>query len=185
MKDFNKSEKWSLKHIKKTGLPRPHWILNEKYFLKNGKRYLSKIIPIPYQSTPSKHHPIRLEIENEKYVVENDLCPYCGLSINKEEDSIRWMIEKEEDVKESSESSRDLVPSDFRPFHLDCMKQARIFCPFMRTLKDSDFDIQKQNINLKLAKKYFKEFYKIKWESKSRIPIKYANKNIKNSPLNE
>ena len=182
MKNFNESEKWSLKHIKKTGLPRPYWIINKIYFLTNGKRYLSKKIPIPYQSTPSKDSIIRLEIENEKYVVANDLCPYCGLSINEEESSIRWMIEKEEDVKNNLESSRDLVPSDFRPFHLDCMKQARIFCPFMKTLKESDFYIEKQEINLQLAKKYFKEFYKINWESKSRIPVKYVNK--KNNPPN-
>ena len=35
------------------------------------------------------------------------------------------------------------VFSDFHPLHLECMEQARIFCPHMRKLQDSDFETGK------------------------------------------
>jgi hypothetical protein len=174
---FYNSEEWSESSIKKTGLPRPYLVVPKKYYFKNNKRYLAKKIPIPYQSTPGENTPIDLNIENEEYVVSNDLCSYCGLSIDKDSDSIRWMIEKEKDV---DNDSKDFVPSDFRPFHIECMRQARIYCPFMRTLKDSDFEIEKQRINLQNAKKYTKELFKIKWKEKERSYVKKQNN--KNTP---
>jgi len=168
MNIFFNSEEWSLKNIKKTGLPRPFYIVPKNYYFKNNKRYLAKKIPIPYQSTPGENEPIRLNIENEEYVVSNDLCSYCGLDIDKNSDSVRWMIEKEKDVENNS---RDFVPSDFRPFHIECMRQARIYCPFMRTLDDSSFDIKKQESNLELAKKYTEELFRVRWKSKHRYYI--------------
>jgi hypothetical protein len=168
MNIFKNSNEWSLKDIKKTGLPRPFFVVPEIYYFKNNKRYLAKKIPIPYQSTPGENEPIRLNIENEEYVVANDLCSYCATSIEKDSYSIRWMIEKEKKIKDKS---RDFVPSDFSPFHIECMKQARIYCPFMRTLDDSSFDIKKQELNLELAKKYIKELFHVKWKSKNRYYI--------------
>lgn len=169
MNIFKNSKEWSLEDIKKPGLPRPFFTIPKTYYFKNKKRYLAKKIPIPYQSTPGENEPIRLNIENEKYVVSNDLCPYCALSIDENSESIRWMIEKEKDI---ANKTRDFVPSDFRPFHLECMKQARIYCPFMRTLKDSSFDIQIQKNNLELSKKYTEELFKIRWDLKHRYYIK-------------
>jgi hypothetical protein len=51
------------------------------------------------------------------------------------------------------------------------MKQARIYCPFMRTLDDSNFDIKKQELNLELAKKYTEERFRIRWKLKDRYYI--------------
>jgi hypothetical protein len=168
MNIFSNSEEWSELSIKKTGLPRPYAIVPKIYYFKNNKRYLAKKIPIPYQSTPGENEPIRLNMENEEYVVSNDLCSYCGLDIDKNINSARWMIEKEKDAENDL---RDFVPSDFRPFHIECMKQARTYCPFMRTLDDSNFDIKKQELNLELAKKYTEERFRIRWKLKDRYYI--------------
>jgi hypothetical protein len=166
MSIFLNAVEWSLKNIKTVGLPRPYFNVPKKFYFKNKKRYLAKKVPIPYQSMPGEDIlAIRLNIENEKYSVENDLCPYCGIAIDLEKQSIRWMIEVE---KNFFNEQRDLVPSDFHPFHLDCMRQARIYCPFMRTLKDSSFDIKKQKDNLIIAKNNYKEYFTINWENKNR-----------------
>jgi hypothetical protein len=164
MKIFSNSEEWSLNNKNNTGLPRPYFNVPKKFY-SISKKYLAKKIPIPYQSMAGEDDlVIRLDIKNEKYVVENDLCPYCGVFINPKENSIRWMIEKETDLREE----KDLVPSDFHPFHLECMKQARTYCPFMRTLKDDVFDIKEQEINLGIAKENYKKYFTINWQNKNR-----------------
>jgi hypothetical protein len=158
---------WSEKNSNFLGLPRPYYLLDSKWYTKNKKKYLHKKIPIPYQSKPGLKNssPISLNIENEKKVVENGLCSYCGIKINDNEESIRWMIEK---TVVDLNSNRDLVPSDFHPLHIACMKQARVYCPFMRTLKDEDFCISLNKNNLKVAQENFKKYFMVQWESRER-----------------
>ena len=64
--------------------------------------------------------------------------------------------------------NRDLVPSDFHPFHLKCMKQARVYCPFMRTLKDEEFEISLYSHNAKIAEENFKKYFIVQWEERER-----------------
>jgi hypothetical protein len=155
---------WSSNLLKHKGLPRPECYANKKFYFKDGKRFLPKKFPVPYQSMPGDEIAfIKLNIENEKEVVLNDLCSFCGTKIEEEDLSIRWMVEKIEIKQE-----RDFVPSDFRPQHLECMKQARTYCPFMKTLKDYDFEIKKQKDNLLTAKEKIEKYFIIKWEEKPR-----------------
>jgi hypothetical protein len=39
--------------------------------------------------------------------------------------------------------TNSLVKSDSHPFHFECMKQARMFCPHMKKTKDSEFETGK------------------------------------------
>jgi hypothetical protein len=157
---------WSEKSTDKTGLPRPHFYTSPEAHYVNGKKFLHKIIPIPYQSKPGiKNTFIRLNVENEKKAVKEGLCSYCGIKIKDDEESIRWIIENENFL---NYKDKDIVPSDFHPFHLKCMKQARIYCPFMRTLKDQQFSICLNKDNLKIAQENFKKYFVIQWEKKER-----------------
>jgi hypothetical protein len=166
MSIFKDAVEWSNNSLKLIGLPRPYSNVPEKFYFKNKKRYLAKKIPIPYQSLPgNSERGIRLNMENEKESINKDLCGYCGIKINNEELSIRWKIEIEKDF---FHEQFDVVPTDFHPFHLECMRQARIYCPFMRILKDEVFDVKEQKENLKIAKENYKKYFTIDWLSKSR-----------------
>jgi hypothetical protein len=160
---------WSEKLIDFVGLPRPFFYSREVHWFRNGESYMYKKVPVPYQSMPGivGGSPIRLNIKNEKKVVEEGLCSYCGVKVEDNEVSIRWMIEK---VQFGLNNNRDFVPSDFHPLHLKCMKQARIYCPFMRKLKDEDFDIRLNKDNTKIAKENFDKFFVIQWENRVRLP---------------
>lgn len=157
---------WSENLLKYKGFPRPFYYTNEKHHFKNNERWLAKKVPLPYQSMPGDEvFAIKLNIQNEKEVVDKNLCPYCGVAIKNEEMSIRWLIEKE---KDSFNEERDLVPSDFHPFHTHCMKEARVYCPFMKTLKDEDFEETLYDINIKKTKNYMEKYFSIKWKDKHR-----------------
>jgi hypothetical protein len=149
---------WSEKVTNFQGLPRPYWFPHPKYYFFNGKKYLHKKVPVPFQSRPGteKTSPITLNIKNEKKAVEEGLCSFCGVKIKDDELSIRWIVEKQK-----FPSDRDWVPTDFHPLHLECMKQTRVFCPFMRTLNDSQFEIS-------IHSKNFKKYYTIDWEARPR-----------------
>jgi hypothetical protein len=157
---------WSEEVTSQKGLPRPYaYPLLQHYFIK-GKKFLDKKIPIPFQSKPAIDvGGLILNLKNEKIVVEQELCPYCGIYIEDKETSIRWMIEKEDF---SLNKDRDWVPSDFYPFHEKCMKQARYFCPFMRTLKDDVFDLRLNKDNLNLSKVLVEKHFVIEWEKRER-----------------
>ena len=72
--------------------------------------------------------------------------------------------------------SKSRVFSDSYPHHLECMKQARIFCPFMRTLIDKNFETGEYDI---LRSNHFKHIEMLKntymgaknelWTSKPRF----------------
>jgi hypothetical protein len=166
MNVFINAVQWSSNNLKSVGLPRPYFNVDERFYTKNKKRYLAKRVPVPYQSMPGEGHvPIKLNIDNEKEAISKDLCSYCGIKINDEEISIRWKIEVEADF---FYEQRDFVPTDFHPLHIECMRQARIYCPFMRTLKDIVFDVKKQKYNLEIAKENYKKYFTINWENKNR-----------------
>lgn len=132
-KYFDGVSKWQENDIDTVGLPRP-WATSKR-------KDLAKKFPIPWQSEDrfdSLGH-LGLNQKNEDMVYEKNLCSYCGIKIKNKENVIRWInaplaLTFREGPK---------VFSDFHPLHLECMKQARIFCPHMRKLQDSDFETGK------------------------------------------
>jgi hypothetical protein len=134
-KYFVSAVEWSETNKDNTGLPRPFaYTINKKR--KDIK--ISKIVPIPWQSLARFNigHLLGLNEKNEKRVFMEDLCGYCGIKIEKNENVSRWTNFK------IFNNSKDkvLVFSDIHPFHIECMKQARIFCPFMKTVKEEEFE---------------------------------------------
>jgi len=129
-KYFNNSNLWQESDIDTVGLPRP--------FATPNRKDLAKKVPIPWQSEDrfqSLGH-LGLNEKNEDLVYENNLCPYCGIKINDKEIVTRWYTCNLILVNKNYR----WVYSDLHPFHLECMKQGRIFCPHMRGLQDLDFE---------------------------------------------
>lgn len=141
------------------GLPRPYITPPNIYYFRKPfafnsrfKRYLHKIVPIPWQSIPffdeNFNKLLSVNVEHEIEARENNLCGYCGLGFKDTDIVIRW---KTQTLPPSIDGSipgaiidghpRHRVYSDSYPHHLECMRQARVFCPFMRTLLDDDFEI--------------------------------------------
>jgi len=128
---------WNEQTKNSTGLPRPIAKFGDKFKEKNNKFYLYSETPIPFQTaaTPEDDFPINLIKENEEKVYFNNVCPFCGLGFEDDEIVIRWT--KDEDrLKEQMPKK---VPSDHFPFHLECMKQTRVYCPHMRERLDEEF----------------------------------------------
>ena len=145
-KVFLDSLKWSIDLKNYVGLPRPHVQLNENQRLQllepklklKTKIYLHKRIPVPWQSMPvfESGQPFNLNIENERRVYPEGLCGYCGVKLKDEENCSRWTIFD----PRQSDSVGPRVFSDTHPLHMECMKQARVFCPFMRQRENSEFE---------------------------------------------
>jgi hypothetical protein len=132
-KYFAGASEWQENDVHTTGLPRP-WATPKR-------KDLAKKVPIPWQSEDrfeSLGH-LGLNQNNENVVYEKDLCSYCGIKIKNKEISIRWINAPL--AFTSKEGPK--VFSDFHPLHLECMEQARIFCPHMRKLENSEFEIGK------------------------------------------
>ena len=132
-KYFDNAHLWQENDVDTIGLPRPFAIPNRKD--------LAKKVPIPWQSEDrfeSKGH-LGLNQINEDVVYKKDLCSYCGVKIQNKENVVRWISAP------LSFTFREgpKIFSDFHPLHLECMEQARIFCPHMRKLQDSDFETGK------------------------------------------
>jgi thioredoxin 1 len=117
------------------GLPRPFAKVS-KDSRKRSK--LSAKVPIPWQSGVKDNDDSFLKLieENEDLVYYKNLCSYCGIKINDKEEVIRW---KNKNIKEVRNNGQ-FVLSDIHPLHLGCMKQARIYCPGMRKIKEEDFE---------------------------------------------
>lgn len=129
-KYFDGVDQWQKKDVDTVGLPRP-WAIPQR-------NDLAKKVPIPWQSEDwfqSNGH-LGLNENNEDLVYINDLCPYCGIKINDDETVIRWYTCNLILVNKNDR----WVYSDLHPFHIECMKEGRIFCPHMRELKDIDFE---------------------------------------------
>jgi len=132
-KYFDGAHLWQEKDVNTVGLPRP--------FATPTRKDLAKKVPIPWQSE-DRFEPLGLlglNQNNEDAVYEKNLCSYCGIEIKNKEIVIRWInAPLALTFKEGPK-----VFSDFHPLHLECMEQARIFCPHMRKLQDSDFETGK------------------------------------------
>lgn len=143
---YDKKYIWSQVNSNNIGLPRPAYVVPPEFYYKKSnrlknkfKKYLHKIIPIPWQSIPvfdEKGRVFKVNVENEKKAILNNLCSYCGVSLNDFDICIRWTGQNK-----LAKASGPRVLSDSFPFHIECMKQARIFCPFMRELNESEFKI--------------------------------------------
>jgi hypothetical protein len=141
---------WNEKTKEILGLPRPYIVTDPKFYQQKGLPYISKKIPIPWQSKPNMTvRPIDLIIENEDLIYKNKICPYCGIKFKEQEFVIRWMA-----IDAMPTEIGPRVFSDSYPFHIDCMKQARIFCPFMKDTKDSEFEHGVYNELCKKAELY-------------------------------
>ena len=129
---------WNTKTQNDKGLPRPIAHFGKKFETKDGKQYLYTESPIPFQTsaTPDDDFPIDLIQENEDRVFSEGLCGYCGIAFQNGEIVIRW-IKGQEKLKERMPNK---VPSDYHPFHPECMRETRIFCPHMRETLDEEFE---------------------------------------------
>ena len=142
-KYFDNSHEWEEKDKEFFGLPRPYKVLTDSYIKKVKNRFLiSKKIPIPWQSRPILDELSGLAFnvikENESLVFKNSLCAYCGNKIQDYERCVRWVVDDASNfIVNDSDGPR--VFSDFHPFHLECMSQARKFCPFMKKIKEDKF----------------------------------------------
>jgi hypothetical protein len=140
-KIFTNSKKWSKSNSKIVGLPRPFYAIND-FFLKVPSFRLAKKIPVPWQSLPvfdkEKITVFNVIEENESLVISDGRCGYCGIKFNAYDDCSRWTIEKGTPSLDGKTSSN--VFSDNYPLHKECMRQARIFCPFMKLRNETEFE---------------------------------------------
>ena len=134
---FNDVE-WNESHINFVGLPRPFSkVLKQHQVFHN----LAPKVPIPWQSRAQNNKDgfLRIVQENEDIVYNKDLCSYCGIKINNNENVVRWTN------KELNKINHDgrFVLSDIHPLHLNCMKQTRVYCPGMKKKKEEEFEYGK------------------------------------------
>lgn len=142
---FNDLE-WSDNLLNFIGLPRPFFNISKdrqkqsspyKLVLKNNL-YLHKKVPIPWQSIPffTENRLLGLNQKNEALVHKEGRCGYCGIKFIDTDECSRWKVVD----PNQNDTTGPRVFSDTYPLHPECMKQARIFCPFMRQRKDSEFE---------------------------------------------
>jgi hypothetical protein len=77
-----------------------------------------------------------LNQENEKLVYLEGRCGYCGIKFIDNDECSRWIIVD----PTQNDSTGPRVFSDTHPLHIECMKQARVFCPFMRQRENDEFE---------------------------------------------
>jgi hypothetical protein len=153
-KYFNHAKQWSEQNINIVGLPRPFEIIPKNFKpvpsntlkLKNGF-YLHPTIPIPWQSKPvwtEQGGVFNVIEEHEKIIYSENLCGYCGILIEEKEKCLRWLGSDSPYIPNDKQGPR--VFSDTHPLHVDCMKQARIFCPYMRERPNEEFESGSFNV---------------------------------------
>lgn len=141
-KYFKKWFFWSNKTKDFEGLPRPYFNTDNTYRYKDNLFYLHPKIPVPWQSQPifNEFKTIFNVLENnEKKVYIENKCSFCGISFNDEEVCIRWVGTESEFMPNDFQGPR--VFSDTHPLHDECMRQARIFCPYMRSRPEKEFEV--------------------------------------------
>jgi thiol-disulfide isomerase/thioredoxin len=134
-KDIFGDIEWNESHKNFVGLPRPFVKVSKKERIKSK---LAAKVPIPWQSGLNNDGNgfLKLIQENEEVVYYKDLCSYCGIKINDKENVIKWTKPNDKPVQLNG----DVVFSDIHPFHLECMKQARTYCPGMRKIAEEEFE---------------------------------------------
>jgi hypothetical protein len=144
-KYFKENLLWNEFTKNTTGIPRPYvnppesMLKNNRRVLFNNNFYLHTKIPIPFNSKPNlTERVLDLDIEKERHIVETGLCAYCGLPFNADDLAVIW---KRYDTVPYMQPTGPRVFSDHFPFHEACMDEARIFCPFMRSMtQDEEFE---------------------------------------------
>jgi hypothetical protein len=140
-KIFINSEKWSEYNKDTTGVPRPFYILSN-FFLKNAPFKIAKKIPVPWQSLPIFNDEtltvFNVIEKNESLVISDGRCGYCGIKFKDFDSCSRWTIERGTPSIDGKKGPN--VFSDNYPLHKECMRQARIFCPFMKLRNDTEFE---------------------------------------------
>jgi hypothetical protein len=125
-------QEWSTAFKEFVGLPRPF----AKYKKGIGRFNLPSRTPIPWQSIPDvSMGGIRLFQRHEDSVYIKNLCAYCGVAFSPIEQVIRWTT-----LDKPLSKNGDRVFSDLHPFHLECMRQTRTFCPHMKNTTDDEFE---------------------------------------------
>jgi len=150
-------QKWSQNFINFIGLPRPYLKVDYKYRFKGQSDlkdnfFLHPEVPVPWQSMPNinrRNAFFNVIDRNEEKVISEKRCPYCGNIFLDNEKCIRWTSP---DKTPSKDSTR--IFSDVSPLHIECMEQARIFCPHMRKTSDGEFEI---DIYIILRDKFLKQ----------------------------
>jgi hypothetical protein len=154
---------WNKETKDSVGLPRPAFKVPEKFrFFKNHRLplkndfFIHKLVPVPWQSKPifnENKQAFSVIEENEKLVYINKVCAYCAVKFLDNDKCTRWVGA---DLLESpNDRQGPRVFSDTYPFHIECMEQAKIFCPFMRFREDQEFeygkfiDLEKKAIEFK------------------------------------
>ena len=125
---------WSTAVKDFVGFPRPY----AKYGIdkESNPLNLAPKTPIPWQSIPNKiGDGIRLLQRHEDSVYTDNVCAYCGVAFSPNEETIRWTT-----IDKPLTKSGPRVFSDVHPFHLECMEQARAFCPHMKKTIDDEFE---------------------------------------------
>lgn len=115
-------------------------------------------MPVPWQSVPvftEEGAFFNVIEDNEKKIYQNNLCPYCGIKINDNEKSVRWVLESND-----ANTIGPRIFSDNMPFHINCMKQARIYCPHMKKTIDSEFEYGKYKNLKKMSDNWMKTVLK-------------------------
>lgn len=138
---FSDAKTWEENDKNFIGLPRPFVNLFLLIPTKMKRWGLARKIPIPWQSKPvmeEEQSVFNVIYENEERVIPENLCGYCGVKIQDNEYVVRWTDKKMTVVDNKVQEPR--VSSDTMPMHLECMKQARTFCPHMQKTKDSEFE---------------------------------------------
>lgn len=134
---FNNVE-WNDSYIGFVGLPRPFSKVLKQHQISHN---LASKVPIPWQSRAQNNQDGFLKIvqENEDIVYTKNLCSYCGITINNEDDVVRWKNKELEKIRHDGR----FVLSDIHPLHLNCMKQTRVYCPGMKKKKEEEFEYGK------------------------------------------
>jgi hypothetical protein len=128
---------WSKTTAAIRGLPRPYAVVPKetKKKLLKGLSIASKV-PIPYQSESNFDIGfLGLSDDREQEVLSNGLCPYCGLGFYEDEVCVIWITYPHQTLF----TNKTRVLSDHFPFHINCMKETRLFCPHMKITKDKEF----------------------------------------------
>ena len=126
---------WNESHRNFIGLPRPFAKVLKEHRIHHK---LSRKVPIPWQSKAKndKDGFLRIIQENEDIIYYKNLCSYCGININDNENVVKWNNPNMDKITHDS----DFVFSDIHPLHLECMRQTRIYCPGMKKRTEKEFE---------------------------------------------
>ena len=167
-KYFDENLPWTEEASSKEGLPRPYvdvpediQKINPPHLKLKKSFYLHKRVPMPFTARPRLVERLTdLIVENEKRAVKEGLCPYCARKFFPDDEAV--IMTKVDAIPHMLGDIGPRVFSDHFPIHPECIKQARIFCPFLRVATtDADY----------LAGKYL-DLVKISMEYKQYIEEK-------------